>query len=233
MSDHNLTNQQSELARVRGKRLKSLRNLAGLSRKALNEKYRVSDGTLRGWEEGRFGGLTEQGAEKMLAIYQQEGIQCSLSWLLHGNGIGPQVLSKVSSIIGETTGSYQSNRTTADAEQAILQELSLFRQLHPKTLDMIVHDDAMEPYFGIGDIVAGEAHPIEQIDDLMGYICIIETVRGDLYLRRLRQGSKSGLYNLWCLNLNSNLLQPILYDVEIRSIAVVVWHRRKPVNFNS
>lgn len=85
----NLVNQST--ACQRGQRLKRLRNLANLSRKAMCENADLNINTLKGWEIGRHGGLTHQGAKKILKRVANEGVQCSEQWLLHDTGPGPRL----------------------------------------------------------------------------------------------------------------------------------------------
>ncbi|MBI5448694.1 MAG: XRE family transcriptional regulator, partial [Gammaproteobacteria bacterium] len=58
----------------RGRRIKILRVLANLDRKAVEEKHGINFNTLKGWELGRHGGLTEKGAKKIISMCQQEGV---------------------------------------------------------------------------------------------------------------------------------------------------------------
>ncbi len=76
--------------KARGKRLKFVRKLAGLSRKQLEKKYGISANTVQSWEVAKKGGLTERGAHRILAVIQKEGINCSIEWLLYGTGAPPR-----------------------------------------------------------------------------------------------------------------------------------------------
>ena len=73
-------------AKERGRRLKLLRSMTGLPRKALEQKYHISASTIQSWEDAKAGGLTEKGAKRVIQVFHKEGIQCSLNWLLHGLG---------------------------------------------------------------------------------------------------------------------------------------------------
>lgn len=83
------TSTKSSSPAARGKRLKSLRLMADLSRHDIQDKYDISEYTLRSWEEGRHTGLTEQGAKRMLMVLKKEGIQVDIGWLLEGVGNYP------------------------------------------------------------------------------------------------------------------------------------------------
>lgn len=78
---------------ARAKRLRRVRNLANLSRKALCEDGLINVNTLKGWELGRYGGLPKDGAEKIIQRIAREGVHCTLDWLLHEIGPGPRLIS--------------------------------------------------------------------------------------------------------------------------------------------
>lgn len=76
-------------SQARGKRLKTLRKLADLTREDIAERYAISASTLRSWEDGRATGLTEQGARRIIGAFKSEGIQCNIGWLMYGKGNQP------------------------------------------------------------------------------------------------------------------------------------------------
>jgi hypothetical protein len=68
---------------ARGERVRRVRNMANLSRPALCDKSDFKIDTLIGWEVARHGGLTEKGAQKLIHRIAQEGVICTVEWLLH------------------------------------------------------------------------------------------------------------------------------------------------------
>jgi hypothetical protein len=48
-----------------------------------------------------------------------------------------------------------------------------------------------------------------------------------MLLRRVRKGSRDGVYTLICLNPKTVVSLPVIYDVEVLSSAPVTWRRRK------
>lgn len=118
----------------RGKRLKSLRKMADLSRHQIEQKYQISENTQRSWEEGKYTGLTEQGARRILIALRNEGLRCGIGWLLHGTGSTPQLSEKLISadltLFEETTTETQ----TISDDTHIGAELALFHQLNEKQL---------------------------------------------------------------------------------------------------
>ncbi len=76
---------------ARAARLKRLRNLANLSRKEMCESSDLNINTLKGWELGRYGGLSLDGAYKLVRRVAAEGVFCTVEWLLHEDGLPPRV----------------------------------------------------------------------------------------------------------------------------------------------
>src|SRR5687767_7627226 len=80
---------------ARGRRLKSLRKMADLSRKAMTLKYQISASTVQAWEEGKSEGLTVKGAQRIIAALKEEGVFCTLEWLLKGEGQSPYLAERI------------------------------------------------------------------------------------------------------------------------------------------
>lgn len=208
---------------IRGKRVRQLRKMSGLSRQAIEDKYDISARTLRSWEDSDGGGLTPKGAMRIVYAMAEEGIHVTKEWLLYGAGIGPQyVNSELSSGSG-----IKLEPLDLDEESAIRAELLAFRQSNPNPIDMRVTDDGMEPHYIIGDYIGGRQRFNENIASCINRDCIIETAGGELLFRRLKAGSIPERYTLYCINANSNVREPVLYDVELKSVAPVVWHRQR------
>ncbi len=195
----------------RSKRLITVRKMTNLSRESIEQKYDLSASTLQAWETPKQGGLTQKGAKRIVEILEKEGIQCSTDWLLDGIGIGPQVIGADKS----------------DSESALVSEILTFRTHNLDATDMVVKDDGMEPFYCIGDYVGGKQRQGDAIPTAIGKNCIVETSEGETLLRYLRSGSKPHHYTLLCLNAETTLTHSVLSDVELRSAAPVIWHRKK------
>lgn len=218
-------------AESRGKRLKSLRMMTGLSRKALEEQYGISASTIQSWEDAKAGGLTEKGAKRVITVFKKEGVRCSIDWLLFGIGFPPQLSNKLfdESESGEA-GSHHTptiGLETPSEDRAIVNELLVFRQNNPDAVEYIVADNGMSPSFTEGDYIAGKRRLGNHIDSVVGMDCVIETQDNEILFRRLKRGQKAGTYNLICTNIDTTVKHPVLYDRELLSAAPVIWHRRK------
>lgn len=215
-------------AKSRGKRLRSLRKMADLTRKDIQEKYHINAGTLQGWEDARFGGLTSKGASRIVKALRNEGMQCHVDWLMHGVGTPPlpsdslYMGSDVLTTLGVAPGS-------PSDDTAIVEELMCFRRCNPQGIDLLISDDGMEPQFMRGDYVAGKKRTGNQIQELIGMNCIVETNSGEVMLRNLRSSKEKDLYTLTCVNPHASVFEPIIYNISLVSAAPVIWHRRKDV----
>lgn len=210
-------------AAARGKRLKTARLMAGLTRKGLEKKYGISASTIQSWEAAKAGGLTERGVTRVIPILRQEGIFCSSEWLLYGVGNPPQPTNV------HTQRTEESNAPILPElpeDKVIVQELLAFRELNVNVVDLIVTDDGMGPHFQTNDYVGGKRRTGDDISELIGVDCIVETSNNEIFLRHLRPGSRSGVYTLICTNPDTTVPVPTLYDQQLLSAAPVIWHRR-------
>lgn len=220
------TNDPNSSPKMRGKRLRTLRMMTGLSREAFAEKYGISASTIQSWEAAKAGGLTSKGANRMIPVFLDEGIRCTVDWLLYGIGNPPQQSNwHYQQELREPAAPTTYNITDQDA--IIAQELLRYRELNPDVIDYVIVDDGMSPHYIAGDYVAGSRRRKDEIYTLLGMDCIVETKNNEILLRRLKQGSRPGLYTLISSNLDSELQFPVLYDQELISAAPVTWHRRR------
>ncbi len=206
---------------ARGKRLKVARQMAGLTRKSLEQKYRISSSTIHSWEAGEKSNLAERHMSRIIPVLQEEGIFCTADWLLYGIGNSPQL-----SVVMHDTKEDKSIRPELSEEKNIVQELLIFRRLNKNTIDFIVADNGMEPRFHPGDYVGGCRRKGEDIVDLLGEDCIVETENNEIFLRRLKPGSSDHVYTLICTNLDTAVCIPTVYDQNLLSAAPVIWHRQ-------
>ena len=213
-------NHSPEQKRLRAARLKKLRKMTHHSRKAFSEKYEISQGTLQNWETARFGGLTEKGAHTMISALGKEGLFCSFEWLMYGVGNSPVLTAH------STKKSITPNQSTIKTEEERIQaQLKLFCDLNPNTLNMQVTDNAMEPYFHAGQIVAGRKRTGKDIEKLLNKPCIIELADNKVLLRYLRKGAKPNSFHMVCLNKDTPIEEPFIYNAQIVSAAPITWVR--------
>ncbi|MGC6404507.1 MAG: helix-turn-helix domain-containing protein [Candidatus Comchoanobacterales bacterium] len=204
-------------AEHRASRLKTLREMTGLSREAVKKKYGIARGTLQNWETARFGGLTVKGAHLVVKAFKAENIQCSPEWLLHGIGTAPSFNQKA------PVKSIPNNIKT------LTHELLYFRHQNSDTIDFTISDDSMLPYTR-GTVIIGRQLYQENIEKALWQDCIINTIEHGILFRLLRPGNQIGVYNLYARNIHSHAPKLMLHNVEILSAAPICWLRHPDFN---
>ncbi|MEM9243095.1 MAG: hypothetical protein AAGA27_03420 [Pseudomonadota bacterium] len=209
-------------AQARADRLIRARALAGFRTPRevtdkYGDKYAIKYGGWRGWEQSIGSGLSQKGAEKACKILREENVVCSADWLMHKIGPGPKLISDFNYTMQQSLTNLVNDELTDN--QAIIDELLLFKKHHPENIDHIIKDDTMLPFYQIGDYVAGIKVDGEKA---VGKNCIVQTIDGQLMVRKIR--NKTGnTYTLECLNHNAD--KPIEYNVELDGVAVIIWWR--------
>ena len=211
-----------------GERLRRARILAGIStRREFEEKHGISANTLQGWEQGK-NPLSEKGARRVASALKCEGLICTIDWLIHGTGMPPRPYEMVNAGV---SNSISANPSLADMnlkeEEAIYQEIQLFRQKNPNAIVLTVADNAMEPYYSVGDYIGGVQIPPEEISLYLNSICILELENNLILPRYLQQGKFPNVYTASCTNPKTNTAPLNLYNVRVISTAPILWHRRK------
>ncbi|MCX7125802.1 MAG: helix-turn-helix transcriptional regulator [Gammaproteobacteria bacterium] len=212
-----------------GERLRRARILAGIStRREFEKKYQVSANTLQGWEQGK-NPLSKKGAKRILEALKNEGLICSLEWLIHGNGVPPRAF--------EMTHGDAPSKNDLDAflgsmhlqeEQAIYQELQAFKINNANSIIITISDDAMEPQFRAGDYVGGvRLTRAEDIQLYSGQPCIVELADHTILPRYMHADIESGTYTLSCTNFQSKAAPLNVFNAKIISAAPILWHRKK------
>lgn len=206
-------------------RIKSIRSELGLSRKEFESKSGISANTLRAWEIGA-NPITAKVARKLTTALARCGIQCQPEWILSGNGIAPRTFSAEEQ---EQQNKLMLNFPEHDwnDETAILKEIQFFETENPNAIVVTVPDDSMLPIYCLGEYVGGIRFKGNKLNELIGESCIIESNSGDIYIRKLQKGSKRNLYTLYPLNPNTNTEEPIIYNLNIKSAAKIIWHRKQ------
>lgn len=212
----------------KGQRLQHLRKMARFSQKEIANIINISLSAYKGWENGRHGGLPKRRAIFLLPIFQAEGIECNLEWLMSGRGDSPQ-----KNLAYSTNKARKILRAKDNIMQAIIKteseriqdELRCFRSNYLDSIDFVVPDDAMAPMFLPQDVVAGIKLKPKYYSNAFGMPCIVQLIDGEILLRELRQGKEKNHYTLLCSNIETD--QNILNEVELLNVAPVLWHRRK------
>ncbi len=208
----------------RGKRLKVLRNMSGLTIQELSEMYGIGASTIKYWESARSEGLSGKGAKKIIEAMLDRKVYCTYMWLMHGVGIHPQILDVQ---LGNAQKQIEAMNSTFEEEIAIANEMDAFLKASTDAITLVIFEDAMEPLYSIGNTIGGVRLYDNDISYAIGKDCIVETSTGEILCRRIGAGNELDTYHLCALNNQTNVYPPNLYDVKLKSVAPIarVWKR--------
>lgn len=195
-------------------RVRFARNISGLSRKELEQKFDINHNTLQSWELGRTQ-LTNKSAGKLCSVLLNTGILCSPDWLIHGDGQIPTIL-----------GFGVDNATSSNDELAILREVEAFKTINPDPIITIAQDDSMHPLYNTGDYIGGNKKHGDQIQRCINTCCIVETFEGDTLIRKVHKTRSKDLYTLSVINPNSSP-PSVIPNIKLKYAAQIVWHRTR------
>jgi len=160
----------------------------------------------------------------MLKLLEEKGVVCDFNWLMFGIGNGPRIQQVF--IVEEKEAHYELLPESMEEKQ-IISELEHFRSLHENSIDLVITDDTMRPFYEEGELVAGINRFKNRLKSAIGLNCIVQTKDGKVLLRRVQEGTETGRFILTSLNTQTQSPDAILYNVELISAAPVIWRRRK------
>lgn len=196
---------------ARGKRIRFIReNLLSLTREDFCRNSNITAQSLKGWELAWGGGLSRQGASKLVNRSRELNVYCSESWLMHGVGRAAALITKDLDI-------------QEGDENHIAKELLLFRELE-NSIDAVIKDDGMLPILYPGNYVGGII--VNDIENAIGKECIIVADNNELFIRILKHGEEPNRYNLACFNENTTLVKKEIKNTAIKLAAPIIWIRR-------
>lgn len=202
---------------ARAARVKRLRNLANLSRRDMCNTHDLNMFTLKGWELARHGGLPLDGAHKIIKRVAQEGVFCTVEWLLYEEGQGPKVI----------VGSSAPQETEICSEDDnIKEEIALFQKHYPNAIYYQVNDNSMHPAYAAGDFVAGIPIAPVAMQEMLGMNAVVQLSTGEMLCRNIRRGRSITTFNLLCLNVDADIDNAMITDAELISVAPIIWHRK-------
>lgn len=212
---------------AQGIRIKRLRNLTCLSRRAFALKHHISPGTLQNWEDGRYNGLTKSAVKQLLAALRAENILCSATWLVTGDGNEPIFSPPQNHSDVHSDSLVVPTHALNDEMRIITEEIKLFNQLNANSHVTILTDDTMEPHYQKGNLVAGKRRYHADIKALINQTCIIQLQTGIVVIRQLEASREENLYNLIATNQSTQVNPANYYNQAIFSAAPIIWIRKK------
>lgn len=187
-SINDMTENKVDSPKKKGIRLKWLRRIANLNRREFAEKFHLNYETLKGWENGKHGGIPLKQAQKLIfSLMKFSSIDCSTEWLVYGVGDGPQLLhppSNASNHYAELLFSIPD-----EEKNKIQKELHLILTHYPTALVFLIRHPTAIPHYTPGDIVAGLPLKPRDFRKSMGKVCLIQTLSETLSLCKIEKYS--------------------------------------------
>jgi DNA-binding transcriptional regulator YiaG len=226
-----------EVAHLRGKRIKFVRRITGMSMRQFAQYCHTGLTTLNGWENAR-NGLTKNGARIIAESLQAQGISCSIDWLMEGKGELPKIVdqSRLLKLQYPTTllpkVKQLREQNLGYLDENLQREIRLFKELHPDHLLYSIADHSMEPLYHAQDIVGGIQWLGKNMEAVNQMDCIIACKEDLLMVRRVKLGSMSDRFSLYAINPDATVEHPPLLNVEIFSLAPIirVWRANKLIS---
>lgn len=180
-------------------RVAYLRKMAGLSFAQLSQKYKVGYSTIRQWEGQGGRQLSSKGAQILVEIMKQEGVQCDSGWLLHGLGNLPSYL--------------HTPIDPGSSTSLLKQEMAQFKNHYRNSFILKIEDDAMLPFLSPSDHVGGVCLNRNRFELMDGQYCIVESKAHGIFCR-WAQKVHPDLFNFLCVNLSTKLKNPITIEAD-------------------
>jgi len=202
----------------RGTRIRALRDRLKLTRLQFEEVTGVSASTLKSFESGERD-LTHSKARLFSNLFStlftqilgNDTYETSFDFIFYGKK--PKAL-KLESLEHPTNDTVH-----------IQNEIKAFAT-NPSFHVLKIQDDLMFPIYKKSDIVVGRKITAEkQFSLYQGCICILEPLKGDLFLRKVIKADKKKITTC-ILNTQTNQYADIVEEIEVQSIAQAIrhWH---------
>ncbi len=199
---------------IRAIRLKKLRLLAKMSRRSFSCMSGIKESTLQNWEAPRHGGLTEQGAYKLVAVYKSLQIYFDIDWLMYGRGRSP---------VKHDMGMEKSSSKLRVS--SVKDEIQFMKKLYPDAVIHRVVDDSMMPLIPKGTVVMGKRAISHQATVIHNHLSICLTESGEMLFRHVRATAEPDRFDLLILNSTTRSKQICLYSRRLSLLAPVFWFR--------
>ena len=203
-----------------GKRLKMARELTHINRTVFCQRHKISINSMNAWETDQIR-FSDAKASMLCQTLSQEGVHITLSWLLTGIGDDPQY---------KNTSVFHKQGGHSAEDDHIWLEISRLKQHYGHCIVYTVNDDSCMPFYKPGDVVAGVAHEKPTIIDLYHQFCIIELINSAKVIRRIDGWHEDNLWQVSCINKDSQLSNQNNTELELKSIVPIIWFRRKIQN---
>jgi hypothetical protein len=165
-----------------GARFRSARALVPqLNRKSFCERHGINRYTMQSWENGLHISKGKN-IEKFVEALAQEGVACSIEWLLEGKGVPAQPFHAPDHQNPDQLDAAPNKKGAAHPFLSQVDDLAhRLQDLGHETKIFCVEDDSMVPKFAKGDLILAAR---QEGDTAIWPYCLVEISRGRLLLRR-------------------------------------------------
>jgi len=159
---------------IQAERCRLVRCMANLTREELCNLCNINIHTYKGWENGRFNGVSEKGAKKIVAGLSVSGVICTKEWILSGKGVIPYLVNV------NCHHNFQSRQY-----ELILQEIMQFKENYGFVLYCQIRDMPVTSFYREGDFVSGQIVNMKYIDQFENKNMIIQSLQDDIAVSEL------------------------------------------------
>lgn len=187
-----LTNDELDIMRERGKRVRQLRSMAMLKSEELADRAGVSRIAISYWENARKSGLTKAGAKKVIEAIKNENIACTFEWLWQGTGNPPQYVKNAPD--DSTPSSIEENVRLIIP--SIEKEIELFLNSNKDAVIVKIDTNSISPIFEFHDIVGGVWQPLDSLRADAYCIVTINSINQVRWVRKVKISKMTDLAHL-------------------------------------
>jgi len=189
-----------------GSRIREFRKKAGLSRAQFEERFGVSQRTLKSFENGQ-NPLNETKITLFKNIF---------------SSIGYDLLQELSP--SDTVGPHKKALMLESTDINVKFEIDYFKEKNPDYVLLTLSNKSMYPIYNVGDIIGGIKISDQSLyPKFFGTVCIVLDSSDEKYVGRLLKHSKTSAF-ITPLNNDAAREHPIQEIKEVESIAQVTRH---------
>lgn len=210
-------------------RVRKARSLLPLTREQFCNHFQFNRHMLYAWEMAQVDNISEEYLQKFCSILQENGIFCSVIWLLTGDGHEPSLLNEIVNQPGARIVTVQRGRLyksqVKNPLNAITEEIRIFYLVQSLLTNnqvwvLSLNDHYMSPLYEKGDFVGVRKTENSKIS-VEPQTFMLETQPGHYYLRKVRitDDNKFRLHGA-----SEDFAHQVLED--LHAVYEVIWHRK-------
>jgi transcriptional regulator with XRE-family HTH domain len=149
-----IENLHDEAKIARGKRLRQVRKMIGLTTANFGKETGYSRQAISYWENANHEGLSRCGAECVVKVAAKFHVTCDINWLMYGLGEIPVWYGDCSS-----TEIREKRETSLTSNSMFLpalnQEMALYKKIYPHAVVIQIQHAGFKSVYEVGDWVGG------------------------------------------------------------------------------